>query len=287
MNVWETLSSIWSSIWGVLRDGGITRRNSWSILDPIAWWIALQIWFIGLIVLIYYTARKSKFSILFDMIYQQMYEFFEDIVGTQEKKWIKSYIISVFFVILLANISWVIIDFIKFPFEGLENYIEIPTANFGFTIAMSVVSVVILLFIQLTHLWPIKFVHEYIPFTGKGILAIEKGTMSTPIYYMAWAFVKIFDLAISLFVWFLDIIGIAAKIISLAARLFGNIFSWPILLWMLVFGLAWATQNLVWFDLPIIAPLILYLYGLLVAAIQAFVFPLLIGIFIKVAQSDA
>ena len=35
-----------------------------------------------------------------------------------------------------------------------------------------------------------------------------------------------------------------------------------------------------------ILPIIIYLQGLLVALIQAFVFPLLVAIFVKVAQED-
>jgi F0F1-type ATP synthase membrane subunit a len=37
-----------------------------------------------------------------------------------------------------------------------------------------------------------------------------------------------------LFIGFLDIVGVAAKVISLAARLAGNMFSGPLLLAMLV-----------------------------------------------------
>jgi F0F1-type ATP synthase membrane subunit a len=56
------------------------------------------------------------------------------------------------------------------------------------------------------------------------------------------------------------------------------------LLTVLVVGLSAATLD--WFgaELPILAPILLFLQGLLVACIQAFVFPLLIAIFIKVAR---
>ncbi|MBT3853469.1 hypothetical protein HOF65_05905 [bacterium] len=43
-------------------------------------------------------------------------------------------------------------------------------------------------------------------------------------------------------------------------------------------------MNLFHIDFPIIGPIILYLQELLVAFIQALVFPLLIAIFIKVAK---
>jgi F0F1-type ATP synthase membrane subunit a len=49
--------------------------------------------------------------------------------------------------------------------------------------------------------------------------------MKAVVYYPVWFLVKLADIAISLFVGALDIIGILAKIISLSARLFGNMLS--------------------------------------------------------------
>lgn len=49
-------------------------------------------------------------------------------------------------------------------------------------------------------------------------------------YYPAKAVVKLFDIAISLFVGMLDIVGIFAKVLSLTARLYGNMLAGGILL---------------------------------------------------------
>jgi hypothetical protein len=46
----------------------------------------------------------------------------------------------------------------------------------------------------------VKFILEYIPITGKGILDIERGAMPAWQYYPVKIVVKIFDIAISLFV---------------------------------------------------------------------------------------
>jgi F-type H+-transporting ATPase subunit a len=105
-------------------------------------------------------------------------------------------------------------------------------------------------------------------------------------YYPAKIVVKIFDIAISLFVWFLDIVGIFAKVLSLTARLYGNMLAWWILLGLLVVWVNSFTQNIASADFPVLAPLILYAQGLLVTVIQAFVFPLLVAIFIKIAQGN-
>jgi F-type H+-transporting ATPase subunit a len=88
----------------------------------------------------------------------------------------------------------------------------------------------------------------------------------------------------------LEIVGHLAKVISLSFRLFWNVTSGGILLWMLFWAVIWATtfmSGITWVEgdgLPILAPVILYLQELLVAFIQALVFPLLIAIFIKVAK---
>ena len=53
---------------------------------------------------------------------------------------------------------------------------------------------------------------------------------------------------------------------------------------MLVGWLATLTNSLLWFEFPIVWPVLIYLQETLVSLIQALVFPLLIAIFIKVAK---
>jgi hypothetical protein len=38
------------------------------------------------------------------MIFEKVYEFFEDILGKDEKRWVKVYVVSMFFFILTANL---------------------------------------------------------------------------------------------------------------------------------------------------------------------------------------
>ncbi len=49
--------------------------------------------------------------------------------------------------------------------------------------------------------------------------------MSKYLYYPLWIIAKIGDIIISLFLGLLDIVGLFAKVISLAFRLFGNMTS--------------------------------------------------------------
>lgn len=147
---------------------------------------------------------------------------------------------------------------------------------------MAGVSVLLMLFIQAKHLGIFKFIHEYIPVLGKDIIPIERGSLPTFVYYPIKVIAKIFDICISLFLGVLDIIWTIAKIISLSFRLYGNMISWSILLGLLVPGVAAMSAKLLWWlEFPIGLPLILYVQGLLVAFVQAFVFSLLVSIFIK------
>jgi F0F1-type ATP synthase membrane subunit a len=61
-------------------------------------------------------------------------------------------------------------DLIRIVFsdiDAISAYIQIPTTDFNFNIALAVVSVAIMLIIQVKALRPMKFILEYVPITGK------------------------------------------------------------------------------------------------------------------------
>lgn len=258
-------------------------------MHPVFMWCLLEIIIISIIIIAYRNQKTkySRFLLFFDNIFEWMYNFFEEILWKDSKHRIKSYVTALFFIIIISNLLWVTLDFLNVALPGLENYISIPTSDSNFNLAMAIVSILMILFLQIRHLWPLKFFYEYIPFRGKKIIDIERWNMPAIVYYPAKVFIKIFDIVISMFVWALDIIGVFARIISLTFRLTWNMTSWTILLWIMVMWINWLTQKLYsWLDLPIIFPIILYLQSILVALIQAFVFSLLVAIFIKVSTSE-
>lgn len=258
-------------------------------MTPLMLGIFLQIAIIVLLILVVRWLKRTKFSTLFEFIVEEVYKFFEEILEKSWKPFVKSYIVTLFFVILLANLSWWLLDRVRMIFvdvERLTSVITVPTTSFEFNIGLAVVWIVLMLFIQFRHMWWPKMLLEYLPIRGKWIIDIPRWNMSAFVYYPIWFIVKLFDIGISMFVWILDIIGIFAKIISLSARLYGNMVSGWILLTMLVVWVNSATSGLVWTNFPVLAPLILYAQWLLVAVIQAFVFPLLVAIFIKLAMVE-
>ena len=270
------------------------QAGAWLSAFPLSLlrWELILLFLIIVFVIIYHRFKSGKqvftkfwnsFILLFEMMFEKIYDFFIEIIGEHQKYWVKSFVIWMFFVILFSNLMGTLLDFVGIAFPGLEEWIIAPTTDANFNIAMAVVSVLLILYLQMKHLWVGKFLYEYVPLFWKNIITIERGTMPKLVYYPLWLFAKLFDILISLFVGALDIIGNFAKVISLSFRLTGNMMSGTILLGMLVMGLKALTSSMTGFEFPILFPLIIVLQGVLVAIIQAFVFALLTAIFIKVA----
>ena len=272
------------------RDQAEARLSAFPL--SLLRWESILLFLIIVFVVIYHRFKSGKqiftkfwnnFILLFEMMFEKIYDFFIEIIGEHQKYWVKSFVIWMFFVILFSNLMGTLLDFVGIAFPGLEEWIIAPTTDANFNIAMAVVSVLLILYLQMKHLWVGKFFYEYVPLFWKNIITIERGTMPKLVYYPLWLFTKLFDILISLFVGALDIIGNFAKVISLSFRLTGNMMSGTILLGMLVMGLKALTSSMTGSEFPILFPLIIVLQGVLVAIIQAFVFALLTAIFIKVA----
>ncbi|MDQ7009762.1 MAG: F0F1 ATP synthase subunit A [Candidatus Gracilibacteria bacterium] len=247
--------------------------------------IIIELFIIGIIVLLYRFFPKNAVFVFFEMAFEAVYNFFEELLGKKEKIWLKTYVTILFFIILISNLLGVLLEFLIPVFgHGLEHYIKIPTADINFNIAMAIIGVLIVVSEQFKSLGLLKFFHEYFPILGKNYIPYERGSLPKAVDFIVYLIVKLFDIIISLFLGVLEIIGLFAKIISLSFRLFGNITSGGVLLVMLFGAMSALTVNLLSIDLPLFVPLIVYLQEILVSFIQAFVFPLLIAIFVKVAK---
>ena len=276
-NIYVYMQNLLPEIWGQFV---WVYTHPWVFVGLLTILALLIFLFLGL-----KTFRNSSFVVFFEMFFEKVFEFFEDILGKEEKRWTKIYITLMFFIILLSNVVGVFLEFFLNIFgHDLEHYIKIPTADINFNVAMAIIWVIIVIYEQFKHLGFLKALYEYVPFAGKNYIPYEKGKMPAYIDYPLFILVKLFDIIISLFLGALEVIGHFAKIISLSFRLFGNVTSWGLLMVMLVGAVSALTTSLVGFDFPIIGPIILHLQAMLVALIQALVFPLLIAIFIKVAK---
>lgn len=247
-------------------------------------WVLVEIFLIGILIVLVRFNKKSKIGVLFELLYEEIYKVFEEILWENEKKWVKTTIVTLFFVVFLSNFMGLFVDSFALAWPSLEHYLTIPTSDKNFDVALAIFSVVFVLFMQAKKHWFIHFVHEYIPITGKKIIDVEKWTMNPFVYYPMKTIVKLFDIIISLFIWILDIIGNLAKLISLSHRLRGNMLAGTILLGMLVAGTNGLSQLIAKVDFPFLLPIILLVQWLLVAVVQAFVISLLTAIFVKIVQ---
>lgn len=249
-------------------------------------WILLELFIVLLLYIGFKFFPKSWIMVIIELWFEKIYEFFEDILWKEEDKWIKIYITIMFFIIVISNLLWLVLEFFNpiFWVQVVESFIKIPTSDINFNVAMSAIWVFIIIMEQFKTLGFWKTIHEYVPIMWKNYIPYERGNLPVVLDYFLFSIIKFFDIVISVFLWLLDIVGHLAKIISLSFRLFWNMISGWILIAMLIAAVSGLTVAITWFDFPIIGPVILYLQWMLVAVIQALVFPLLIAIFIKVAK---
>lgn len=186
-------------------------------------WLLVELFILAIFFVLYKWFPKSGFFVFFEMFFEKVYEFFEDISGAEEKRWIKVYITLLFFIILFSNLLWVFLEFLT-PIFGheMEHFIKIPTADINFNVAMAVIWVIIVIIEQFKALGFWKAMYEYVPVLGKDYIPYAKGKMPKVIDYPLFIIVKFFDIVISVFLGLLEVIGHLAKVISLSFRLFWN-----------------------------------------------------------------
>lgn len=264
----------------------------------LVFWVILEISIILIIAVILRYFKWSNISTIMELIYEKVFKFYENILWQEEKKWIKTYIVVLFFIILIANLMWIWLEFIApiFWVDGeeefvLSHFIKNPTWDLNFTLALSITSIIMLLVIQFSKKWFLHFFLEYFPITWKWYIFLEKWKINRFIYYPIAFVLKIFDIILSFFISFLEILWLLAKSISLAFRLFWNILAWSILVTVIMVSLSLSSKELtsfMWgFSFPIIFPLFIYWQEIIISVVQAFIFPMLIAIFIKTTTQEA
>lgn len=261
----------------VLKPNFDHNQKSWFFVHIMSTYPGYIImWFLFLLLWYFWVYRKeSSFSQVFKIAFEWIWNFFEWILWEERQHWIKMYVVTLFFVILISNLFWVINDIVRFFAPQYLRWVTAPTGEFESNIALAIISISVTLYAQAKALWGWhKLAHEFVPITWKWLVDGK------------WPIAKWWDILISMFTWFLDIIGTIAKIISLSIRLLGNMSSWSILLNVIFIGIWMLTVWLLWFNLQLWLPIIVYIQSLLGSVIQAFVFALLVGIGIMMAQGD-
>ncbi len=125
----------------------------------------------------------------------------------------------------------------------LEHYITVPSADIHFNLAMAIMSMCVIIYIQMKAYGFGGFLYEYFPIFGKGYIEIERGTLSPFLYHFLHIIAKTFDIVVSLFLGLLDLLEYVARTISLSFRLFGNMTSGGVLMGMVFIGIGSLTTS--------------------------------------------
>ncbi|MGH8191297.1 MAG: F0F1 ATP synthase subunit A [Rhodanobacteraceae bacterium] len=174
--------------------------------------------------------------------------------------------LTIFFWILFMSLLDVIpVDFIPAAAEatGVKHFRAVPTADVYNTFAMSLSVFVLTIFFGLK---------------AKGVGGYFKGLVSAP-FTAGNVVMKIILAPMNLL---MAVIEMVTQPVSLALRLFGNIFAGE-LLFMLIAGLLTHFLSL-WFPLGILGYAVWSIFELLIIVIQAFIFMYLAVTYIAMAQ---
>ena len=226
-----------------------------------------------------YNKLKAKneangFVAIVDMLIETMDDFFGS-VSDKIPTSVKTYILFLFVYILWNNLFGLVLDMFATVVPSLHHNFRPVSTDIYFNAMLAVFGVIwsIVYGFQNNGL---HFVERYIPLKGFGIAwERPKGPK-----IILWIIVKILDILLGLFIWFLEFIWEFTKVLSLTLRLFWNIFAWVVLLILIV----WATMAA--FHVPFLAPLLVVAMELLVSFLQAFVFALLVLIYFKMAEES-
>jgi F-type H+-transporting ATPase subunit a len=209
-----------------------------------------------IIVLILLARRKAgliptKMQSLFEAVITFFLSSLEDAFGTKERarKYLPLFLTFIF-LIVIANQFSIIPLVMNIKFEGGIMLFRVPTSDWSMTIALAIVAIVGSHILALT-IRPFKHIGHYFRFQ------------------YIWKARKVTDFLnafLEIFIGILEVIGEFAKIISLSARLFGNIFAGEVMV-VMIGAIASFTQFI--FPMPFIG------LGIFVGFVQAYVFTLL------------
>lgn len=259
--------------------------------SPAVLGVLVELFFILIIAFCIRKFPNSHLMALFEVMYSKMYHFYSNILWKEEEKWVLNYVLALFCIIFFSNVIWVFLEFLS-PFfwldkEGsffLEWYVTSPTSDINFNLAMALISI----FVLLSSLKGTKgfghLLNEFFPIFWKGYISVWETYRGKWYYYPVLAVAEALDTLFSLLIGILDLVWLGAKVVSLSFRLFGNIASGTILLAIVVGALSVFTKQIFGFSFPVVIPLFVYLLGILVSVVQAFVFTLLLSVSIKVSK---
>lgn len=171
----------------------------------------------------------------------------------QDKKFSRAYfplIWWIFFVVLFWNLFWLLIDWAWSSISPtILSYLRPMNADLNTTLILSGITVISFLYISLKYVW--------VWHTLKW-------------YFFNFTWNTLSEKFINVFVWWLHLLSVPSTLASLSLRLFGNIFAWVILIWIITY--LWTLMSAKLFEIWRIISIPFWFFEIFVAFIQAAVF---------------
>jgi len=184
-----------------------------------------------------------------------------------KKKFARKYfslILWLFLIVFLGNIWGLVIDWLWASINhNILEYLRPMHSDLNTTVAMAAMVVVTFLAVWYKTHWTIGYSKSYL---------------------FNWKWNNVWEKCINVFVGWLHFIWIGSTIASLSLRLFGNIFAWIVLIWVIAYLWDLMTHNLLDFGRLLTIPF--WFFELFVAIVQALVFALLALSYIWQAKEE-
>ena len=159
-------------------------------------------------------------------------------------------IVWIFLIIFLWNLFGLIIDWIWMSVNwNIFHYLRPLNSDLNTTVALSVLVVLSFLYLWVRTHWGFQYAKWYL-------------------FNFKWK--TFWDKCINVFVGWLHFIWLGSTLASLSLRLFGNIFAWVVLIWVISYLWVLMSNNL--FEVGRFISLPFWFFELFVALIQALVF---------------
>ncbi|MDH5442178.1 MAG: F0F1 ATP synthase subunit A [Candidatus Nomurabacteria bacterium] len=251
---------------GIIRD--ITPLEPETIFSiagfPIAnttitiWLITLIFIVLALVVAGTFKLRPTKFQVFIEMIYEQVVGLVDQITNDRyHSKKIFPIIGAIFVYLVVANLISIIPGLTEITLNGAPIF-RSPTADFNTTFGLALGAVIAINIVSIRDWGLLGHLGKFFRFRE-----VYQGFRQG----MASGFTALIDF----FVGLLDIIGEIAKVVSLALRLFGNMYAGQVLM-IIIFG-----------ALAFVIPSIWLAMNIFVGILQAMVFSALVAAYYMLA----
>lgn len=213
--------------------------------------------------------KKSKFKMFLITSIRTLDNYLKD--SFADKKFARLYfplIVWIFSIILFWNLLWLIVDWLIRALPGLHlsAYLRPIHSDVNTTLVMAVLAM---------------FFSIFIAVKTSGWIKVSKW------YFFNFSWHTFWEKCINVFVGWLHFIWIPSTIAALSLRLFGNIFAWIILIWVISY-LGWqVTSNIHLLEVGKLFSLPFWFFEIFVAFIQAAVFAWLMIAYFNQSKEDS